>query len=379
MEMKNLIKGSLVIILGFIFFLGILSGSVLAGSKYKDFPVPQECMDQVRKEGNKLFLYDWAEWWPEKIFKDFEEEFGVKITRDHFADSEEMIAKFKLNPKAPYDLVLGVGPMHAVRLNAIGLLKEINHDWIPNVDAYLVDVAKNWSYDPGNHFQLTWNFYYTNYGYNSQYVDPNDPLVGSWKLLFDGAEKYSGKITMIDNMYNTIGAALKYLGYSWNSDNESELMEAKEVLLKQKPHVVAYDSWPRRLVMEKEAWISQMWNGDPWYLSKDAPTYRGVVPREGTFFGAGTNLIPKGGQHPATAHLFLNYIFRTEVNAFLIEAVGKTPAHKHVMEFMSDKAKAWPGFVLDPEWVKKCDTFEEKAYIGKGKELRAKIWEELKR
>ena len=69
MEMKNLIKGSLVIILGFIFFLGILSGSVLAGGKYKDYPVPQECMDQVRKECSKLFIYDWFEWWPEKLFK----------------------------------------------------------------------------------------------------------------------------------------------------------------------------------------------------------------------------------------------------------------------------------------------------------------------
>ncbi len=28
-------------------------------------------------------------------------------------------------------------------------------------------------------------------------------------------------------------------------------MAAKEVLLKQKPHVMAYDSWPKRLVEEK--------------------------------------------------------------------------------------------------------------------------------
>ena len=379
MGRKNLIKGSLVIILGFIFFLGILSGPVLAGSKYKDYPVPQECMDQVRKEGNKLFIYDWAEWWPEKFFKDFEEEFGVKITRDHFADTEEMITKFKLNPKSPYDLVLGVWPTDPVRLNAMGLVREINHDWIPNVDAYIVDIVKNLSYDPGNHFQLPYTFSFTNYGYNSQYVDPNDPLVGSWKLLFDGAEKYSGRFTMIDNMYEVIGTALKYLGYSWNSDNESELMAAKEVLLKQKPHVMAYDSWPRRLILEEEAWITHLWSGDDYSLSGDVPTWRGVKPREGTFFGADTNFIPKGSQHPATAHLFFNYMFRTEVNALLMEAIGRPPAHKHVMELLSDKMKAWPSFVLDPEWLKKCDTFEEKAITGKGQELRVKIWEDLKK
>jgi spermidine/putrescine-binding protein len=122
-----------------------------------------------------------------------------------------------------------------------------------------------------------------------------------------------------------------------------------------------------------------MWSGDDFYLSGEVPEWMGVVPREGTFFGAATNIIPKGSQHPATAHLFFNYMFRTEVNALLIDVIGKVPAHKHVMEFMSDKMKAWPSFNVDPEWVKKCDTFEEKAYTGKGKELRLKIWEDLKK
>jgi hypothetical protein len=72
-------------------------------------------------------------------------------------------------------------------------------------------------------------------------------------------------------------------------------------------------------------------------------------------------------------------MFRTEVNALLLEAVGRPPAHKHVMELLPDKMKAWPSFALDTEWVKKCDTFEEKAYTGKGKELRLKIWEDLKK
>jgi hypothetical protein len=60
-------------------------------------------------------IYDWAEWWPEELFKNFEKEFGVKVTRDHFADTEEMVTKIKLNPKVPYDLVTGSGPTDAVR------------------------------------------------------------------------------------------------------------------------------------------------------------------------------------------------------------------------------------------------------------------------
>ena len=378
MQSKNLIKGGLVLFFVVVFSFGILSNA-LAASKYKDHPVPKACIEQVRKEGSKLFIYDWAEWWPEDLFKNFTKEFGVKITRDHYADTEEMVTKFKLNPKTPYDLVLGGGPGDALRLNKLGILREINHDWVPNVDAYLMDQYKKMDFDPGNHFQVIDSLFLETYTYNSKYVDPKDPLIGSWKFLFDGAEKYKGKLTMIDNMYSSIGAALKYLGYSYTSDNEAELMKARDVLLKQKPLLMAYDSWPRRVLVEEEAWLSHLWVGDGWLLSRDVKTMRGTMPKEGTYYAGNTDFIPKGGKHPAAAHLFLNYLFRTEVNAMLVEYIGYPPVHKHVMELMSDEMKAWPGFVLTKEYLDKCDGFHERMYTGKGKELRVKIWEALKK
>jgi spermidine/putrescine transport system substrate-binding protein len=358
--------------------MGTLSNT-LAADKYKNYPVPKECMDQVRKEGSKLAIYDWAEWWPEELFKNFEKEFGVKVTRDHYADTEEMVTKIKLNPKAPYDLVLGSGPTDAVRLNGMKLLQKINHAWIPNFDAYLMDQYKNMDFDPGNHFQVIDSIFLTTYTYNSKFVDPKDPFIGSWKMLFDGAPKYKGKFTMIDNQFEAIGTALKYLGYSWTSDNKDELMKARDVLMKQKPYLMAYDSWPRRLLVEEEAWMSHLWVGDGWLLSQDVPTMRGVLPKEGTYMAGNTDFIPIGAKHPATAHLFINYLFRTDVNALLVGHIGYPPAHKHVMELMSDKMKAWPGFVLTQDYLQKCDLFNPRMITGKGQELRTQIWEELKK
>jgi hypothetical protein len=46
----------------FLLFAAGVFTDALAESKYKDYPVPQECMDQVRKEGSQLNIYDWAEW-----------------------------------------------------------------------------------------------------------------------------------------------------------------------------------------------------------------------------------------------------------------------------------------------------------------------------
>jgi spermidine/putrescine transport system substrate-binding protein len=227
MKKNQMVIGSLALFICLLFSLGILSNA-LAADKYKNYPVPKECMDH----------------------------------------------KIKLNPKASYDLVLGSGPTDAVRLNGMKLLQKINHAWIPNFDAYIMDQYKNMDFDPGNHFQVIDSIFLTTYTYNSKFVDSKEPLIGSWKMLFDGAPKYKGKFTMIDNQYEAIGTALKYLGYSWTSDNKDELMKARDVLMKQKPYIMAYDSWPRRLLVEEEAWMSHLWVGDGWLLGSSASVYK---------------------------------------------------------------------------------------------------------
>ena len=375
---KNYFFNTAIVLFILLFFsIGIITEASAAG-KYKDYPVPQSCMNEVKKEGSKLYIYDWAEWWPDALFENFTKEFGVKVVRDHYADTEEMVTKLKLNPNTPYDLILGAGPSDAVRLHKMKLLKELTHAWLPNMSAYLKDEYKTLPFDPGNKFQFPDSIFYTTYTYNAKYVDEKDPLMGSWGILFEG-DKYKGKMTMIDNQMEAFGAALKYLGYSYNSDNEKELMEAKAVLIAQKPKLAAYDSWPSRLLKDEDVWLSHLWIGDAWWLAREKPEIKGVMPKEGTYYAGNTGFIPKGSKHTAAAHLFINYIFRTEVNVQLVEWIGYPPVHKHTMEFMSDEMKAWPGFVVDEAYQRKCDTFEMRLIEGKGKELRDKFWEEVKK
>ena len=160
---KNCGSQTVIVVLIFLFcFMGILTEASAAG-KYKDYAVPQACLDQVRKEGNKLNIYDWAEWWPDELFENFSKEFGVKVVRDHYADTEEMVTKLKLNPDTPYDLILGAGAVDAVRLHEMGLLKDLNHAWLPNMTAYLKDEYKNLPFDPGNKFQFADSIFYTTF------------------------------------------------------------------------------------------------------------------------------------------------------------------------------------------------------------------------
>ncbi|MCK4354429.1 MAG: spermidine/putrescine ABC transporter substrate-binding protein [Dehalococcoidia bacterium] len=335
-----------------------------------EYPVPRDCFEQAMEEG-QLNIYDWAEWWPEEIYEGFSQEFGIKIVKDNFADYGEVVAKFKVNPETEYDYVRN-DPKAFLELKGLGVLQELNHEWIPNVNKYLSEVGREVSYNRNYEYAVTTDISPTNYGYNTKYVD--DPRIPSWSVLFEPDEKYKGRITMLNDMYEVIGGALKYLGYSWNSDDEEELMEAKELLLRQKPYVMAYDSWPVRLVLEEEAWIAQSWHGDILFLRSELETFVPALPTEGSVMIYGFLVIPKGSPHPAAAHLWINYLFRPRVNAFLFEAICYPPTHTTAGELLSPELREW----LPPEeYWEMCDDISLKPFTGKGLELRSQIWEEL--
>jgi len=335
-----------------------------------EYPVPEDCFNQALEEG-ELHFYNWEGWWPEEIFEEFSDFFGIKVIVDGYADTDEMVAKFRLNPETPYDLVCG-NARTQVWLMAINVTQELNHDWIPNVNHYLSDLAKDLWVDPDYQHQVSWDLYSCCYGYNSDYVSDN--RTPSWAVLLEPREEYSGRVTMVTSVVEVIGAALKYLGYSYNSVNQTELDEARDLLLAQKEHVMAYDSWPLTSVLEEDTWLLQMWFGDLYYFHREKPSIVAAYPTEGGSLGADNLFIPVGSQNPAAAHLFLNELFRPETMATLINWVGFFPTHTGIDDLLDADLKAW---FPDEEYLEKCEWITEQAFDGEGLEMRIEIWEEL--
>jgi len=148
------------------------------------------------------------------------------------------------------------------------------------------------------------------------------------------------------------------------------------VLLQQKPWVMAYESWPVRLMLEEEAWMAEQWYGDAYFLCRELDTLRVALPTEGTQKGVDYMVIPVGSTHPAATHLFIDYILRPEVNGMLIEAIAYLPNHKTSGQFLSEELR---GMLPSQEYlVDKCEWETPQSYTGIGLELRSAIWEELK-
>lgn len=257
---------------------------------------------------DELVIYNWAAYLNPKSVKAFEEEFGIEVrATDFYESNEEMIAKLR-GGAGGYDLVAPTGG-YIEAMAEEGLLMPLDLSRIPNI-SNVDERFLGFPYDPVNRYHIPKDWGTTGIGYLQKFVDED---VTTWEQFFDLGEKYSGRYTVLDSQYELIGAALKRLGYSYNSASESEVDDALEVLIPFKPHISAITSSQYRQMMSRaETYLALGWNGDFFYVIEDQPSVKYVIPEEGTEYWIDSWAIPAQAPHPVAAHEFINWILTPE-------------------------------------------------------------------
>jgi spermidine/putrescine transport system substrate-binding protein len=257
---------------------------------------------------DELVVYNWAAYLNPATIKAFEKEFGVKVRASDFYESnEEMIAKLK-GGATGYDLIAPTGS-YIPAMAEEGLLMPLDTSRIPNL-ANVGDRFMGFEWDPDNRYHVPKDWGTTGVGYLQKFVDEN---VTSWRQFFELGEKYSGKYTVLDSQYEVVGAALKMLGYSYNSGSQEEIDQALDVLIPFKPHIASITSSQYRELMGRgDTWLALGWNGDFFYVYEDQPSVKYVVPDEGTEYWIDVWSIPADAPHPVAAHEFMNWILTPE-------------------------------------------------------------------
>src|SRR5215831_3832233 len=70
--------------------VGLFSREVAAETA----PAPH-VLEGIKKEGKKLFVYNWEDYVNPNTIPRFEKEFGVKVTYDTFPSNEQLLAKLQ--------------------------------------------------------------------------------------------------------------------------------------------------------------------------------------------------------------------------------------------------------------------------------------------
>lgn len=319
-----------------------------------------------------LYLYNWSEYIDPQILDDFEAEFGVNIVEDTFGSNEELLAKLQAGATG-YDVIVPSDYMVEIMIGE-GLLAKYNADNIPNIsnlDPKFTDPP----FDPGMEYCLPYQWGTTGIGYNSdEFDDPPD----SWAYLFDPdvAADYAGKMTMLNDSREGIGAALKYLGYSLNSTDEAQLNEAKELLLQQKDWVYAYDSDQYEdLLSADEVLLGQGWSGDFFTAAVDDERIWYAIPKEGATIWVDNLCIPKSAPSAYTAEVFINYLLQPEVGASITNYTWYASPNKAAEEFIDEEILEEPAIYPPADVFERLEWIED---VGEATPLYERIWTEVK-
>ena len=251
-------------------------------------------------------VHNWGEYIDESIFDDFEDETGIRVK---FSTYETNAALYSLLKRggANIDVIIPSDYMIS-RMIDEGMLEELDFSNIPNF-ALIDEKYRSLDFDPNNRFSVAYMTGTVGLIYNSAQI--NDEIT-SWQALFD--ERYAGQILMFDDQRDAFGIALKYLGYYQNTINESEIREAFELLVQQKPLLQAY-------VMDQifdklesgEALIGPYYAGDYFVMHENNPDLKFIRPIEGTNYFVDSMCIPKGAANKENAELFINFMSRTDI------------------------------------------------------------------
>ena len=301
------------------------------------------------------------------LISEFEEENNVTIKYDTYSTPEEMYIKAKAGASS-YDLIISSEYM-IERMISEGMVNKLNFDNIPNYQ-YIGEDYKNQPYDPNNEYAVPYFWGTLGILYNKTTVDASSD---SWAMLWD--ENHEQRIIMMDSQRDAFAAALKLLGYSLNTVDENELDEAKQLLIEQRPLVMAYitDGAPELMISE-EADMALVWSGEAVSAMAENENLDFVIPKEGSNIWIDAMFVPKTTKNQPLAEKFINFLCTKEATLRNIDEVWYSTVHTEAIKEVDEELLNNSAFNIPADDAAKMEMFRDpKEFI----DLYTSRWTEI--
>jgi spermidine/putrescine transport system substrate-binding protein len=267
-------------------------------------------------EGGTLRVYNWSAYLYKKVYKAFEDKYGVTVEETTFNNMEEGIQKLVAG-QVQADVFFPTTD-YVSRLVEADLLQPLNHDLIPNCE------ANCWRsfWDPGPWYDLGWRYtvpytiYTTGVAYRRDRISDEEATAAGYELLFDS--RFAGAISYYDSYRDALGMMMLRNGDTdMNTGDQGVIDAAKDGVLRlineNDARLTINGAYAK--LPEGEFSVSQAWSGDivgaQWYLPKGTTTevlgYWYPADKKG-LIGNDTMTIPAVAESPRLAHEFLNFL-----------------------------------------------------------------------
>lgn len=317
---------------------------------------------------DSISVYNWGDYIDTDVLDIFTEETGIDVIYEVFETNEDMYAKIAMGGSS-YDVIIPSDYM-VERMIQENLLQKINWENIPNV-ANIDPRFLHESYDPDAAYSVpyTWGTMGILYNTEMVYEEPT-----SWQTLLD--DNYFMDMLMLNSPRDTLGIALIMAGHELNSTDPDDLQDAKDILIQQKPMVLAYvvDEVKDKMIAG-EASVALVWSGDATFCMAESDELNYVVPEEGSNIFFDSICIPANARNVSGAEKFIDFLCRADIAAKNYEYVGYAIPNTAAIELLgAEEYNASPVNNPPQEVLDKCEVFK---YLGDETKLYDQIWTEI--
>lgn len=269
--------------------------------------------------GDRVSMATWPNYFDPANFKTFKKNTGAEVQVSVFGSNEEMLAKLQAGGTG-WDVFVPTNYTISTYVE-LDLIQPLDLSKLPNFDEK--DYVKRFI-EPGTVngkvYAVPKNWGTTGFVLNRKKVKSNPT---TWKEFWDlSRTSATGRVMVHDYQLTTIGNALKYFGYSFNSVDPKELADAEKLLLDVKPHLFAITSDYQPGMRSGDAWMSIAWTGDGLQLNRDIPEIDYVLGKEGGELWSDFYAVPKEAPHLDAAYALINFLIDPKINAKEVVAHG---------------------------------------------------------
>lgn len=309
----------------------------------------------------RLNVYNWSNYVAPETIANFQAETGVSVRYGIYESNEEMLAKV-MTGNSGWDVAFPsnylIGPM---REN--GLLARLDHRRLPHL-SHLAQEFRAPVWDP----ELAWCVPYMWGASGIAFRRSVDPAPQSWADLW--RHGLSGRITMLDDPAEVLGACLKKLGHSINATDPAQLRAAQQEAITQKTLLRAYlNAEVRDQLVAGDVLAAQLWATTSEQAAEASREVRFVYPAEGFALYADNAVILRESGRSALAHQFLDYLLRPAVAREIVKATRTAAANAAARE---ENPVLYPpnAVMARGEWFQPLSAATQR--------LRDRLWTEIK-
>lgn len=314
-----------------------------------------------------LHVYTWADYTNDEMVNAFTEKTGIEVIVDIYDSNETMLAKMQAGGGDAYSIIYPSDYMvqQMIELNMLTRLDQARISGLDNI----FDKWQDPVYDPGNTFSVPFAWGTTGLLYNTEVISDTP---ADWDYLWENSSALSKRMTLLDDVRETMGMVLKSLGYSYNSTDPAEIEEAYNRLIEIKPDLASFMSFGfEDGLLSGDLAVVMAYSVDALSSMAEDETLNYIIPESGSSVWTDTLVIPTTAPNVDAAYEWINFNLDPEIAQLNTETLFNATPNMVAYDNLSAEFKNDEKLFPPEELLARCEGI---APVGEASSVYDEFW-----